>query len=365
MTNRQRFQAAMRFEPTDRPCHVEYGFWPETFARWKNEGLAESIVEPGFGNVSEPNDLFAHFGIAKFGYILLDQFYFPPFPTEVLEETDDFRVIRNGMGITQRENKRNVSMPQFLDYPIKSMQDYQLLRERLRGAVEQRYPADWGTLAANLRQQTHTPFSTHMHGPFAYLRDLMGLEAMLVMFYDDPDLMKLIIADRVAANMALYERAIRDTQPDFAFIWEDMCFKNGPLVSPAIFREFMLPAYKQLTGFLKDLGVEVVLVDSDGDVRQLIPLWLEGGVTGLLPFEVRAGMDVREIRKNFPKLQIIGGIEKHKLEQTPQDIDEELNRILPQLLARGGYCVALDHWVHSDIPLKNFAYYVEKIKTFA
>ena len=162
--------------------------------------------------------------------------------------------------------------------------------------------------------------------------------------------------------MTLYEPAIRDLRPDFAFIWEDMCYKNGPLIAPRTFRAFLLPAYQKLTRFLKQMGVKNIIVDSDGNVEKLIPLWLEGGVTGLLPFEVKAGGDVLKIRKQYPQLQIIGGVEKHCLEHGRTEIDAELARVLPGMLAQGGYGVALDHWVHDAIPLENFRYYVERVK---
>ena len=148
------------------------------------------------------------------------------------------------------------------------------------------------------------------------------------------------------------------------FIWEDMCFRNGSLISPALFREFLLPAYRKLISFLRGLGIEHVVVDTDGDARQLIALWLEAGVTGLLPFEVKAGMDVVKIGEAFPTLQIIGGIDKHALEREKQDIDNELERVLPAMLKRRGYVATLDHWVHAEIPLENFAYYVERVKDF-
>ena len=95
----------------------------------------------------------------------------------------------------------------------------------------------------------------------------------------------------------LYERALQEFKYDFVFMWEDMSFKNGPLISPALFRTFMRPHYREMTDFYKQMGAPYVTVDSDGDVTQLIPLFVEGGVDGLLPFEVAAGMDVRQVRE--------------------------------------------------------------------
>ncbi len=82
------------------------------------------------------------------------------------------------------------------------------------------------------------------------------------------------------------------------------------------------------------------------------------------PFEVKAGMDVVKIGEEFPTLRILGGIDKHALERTKVDIDAELDRVLPAMIKRGGYVVGLDHWVRSAIPLENFQYYVDRVRSF-
>ena len=64
------------------------------------------------------------------------------------------------------------------------------------------------------------------------------------------------------------------------------------MISPAMVKEFMLPCYKRITDFLKSYGVSTIFVDTDGNCTELIPLFMEGGVTGMFPFEVRAGMDI-------------------------------------------------------------------------
>ena len=364
MTNRERFRAVMAFEQTDRPCHIEQGFWPETFERWRAEGLPSDIKEPVFSYLGDRPDMFDHFEVIRFGYMLPRQYYVPAFEEEIIEETDTYRIVRDSLGCTAKHSKVGASMPQFLDYPVKTRRDYEALKERLQPSLSERYPHDWDDVARAMRDQEDVIVATHMDGFFGHPRELFGLENLLMTMYDDPDLVHDILNDRCDFYMQVYERAIRDTKPDFAFIWEDMCFKNGPLISPALFREFMLPVYRRLTDYLKSMGVKNIVVDSDGDVSQLLPLWLEGGVTGVLPFEVKADMDVVRIGEEFPTLQIIGGIDKHALERTPEDIDQELERVLPPMLKRGGYVVSLDHWVQPQIPMRNFEYYVDKVKKF-
>ena len=122
MDNRERFRATMRFASTDRPCHIEHGFWPETWERWQHEGLPETVAYPELFYGSPANDMFEALGVTKLAYIRLEQYYLPAFETEILVETADHRLLRNERGVMVREKIGNVSMPQFLDYPIKTTQ---------------------------------------------------------------------------------------------------------------------------------------------------------------------------------------------------------------------------------------------------
>ena len=75
----------------------------------------------------------------------------------------------------------------------------------------------------------------------------------------------------------------------------------------------MTPYYRRIINFLKNKGLKHFIVDTDGNVSELIPLFIEAGMTGMYPFEVQAGNDILNIRKDYPKLQIFGGINKNEL----------------------------------------------------
>jgi uroporphyrinogen decarboxylase len=144
--------------------------------------------------------------------------------------------------------------------------------------------------------------------------------------------------------------------------WEDMAYKNGPLISPELFKKFMVPQYRKVTDFLRSRGVDIILVDSDGDVSKLIPLWLEAGVNGVWPFEVQCGMDVVSLGKQYGNdLLMVGGIDKRVLSQGKKEIDEEIRRIYP-LLSKGGYIPWTDHSIPPNVPLENFLYYMTRLE---
>jgi uroporphyrinogen decarboxylase len=162
----------------------------------------------------------------------------------------------------------------------------------------------------------------------------------------------------------LWDQALAEVQVDCAHFWEDMAYRTGPLISPALFREFMTPCYRKVTGFLKDKGVHIILVDSDGNLDELIPLFLEAGLTGIWPVEVQAGNDLLEIRRSYPKLRILGGIDKLEIARGQEATDRELEKKMPYMLARGGYIPHLDHAAHPGISWPDFCYYRSRLKQY-
>ncbi len=150
-----------------------------------------------------------------------------------------------------------------------------------------------------------------------------------------------------------------------------MAYKGGSLISPRIFKQFILPVYKRLIDFihslkthLPELGSPVVIVDSDGDVTELVPLFLAAGAEAVLPFEVQAGMDVRQFRKKYANnLAMIGGLDKRLLVAAGSALEAEIASKVPSLLESGGYIPALDHTVPPDVSLVNFRRYIQVLRS--
>jgi uroporphyrinogen decarboxylase len=154
-------------------------------------------------------------------------------------------------------------------------------------------------------------------------------------------------------------RAVTEVDIDFALFWEDMCYKAGPLLSPTMFRKFMLPNYKKVTTFLQDHGIKLSWVDCDGNIEALIPLWLEGGVHGFYPMEVAAGMDAAKVQAQYGRQVVMfGNVDKRALIAGKDAIDFELARLAP-VVTGGGFIPLVDHSVPDDVSLENYLYYLE------
>jgi uroporphyrinogen decarboxylase len=130
------------------------------------------------------------------------------------------------------------------------------------------------------------------------------------------------------------------------------------MISREAFQEFLSPYYRRMMDFLRGAGVRNIHVDCDGYVEDLIPLWAELGVTGIFPMERKAGNDLARVRARFPRLQLLGGVDKRILamDKGPAEVDREL-AIVGEILSQGGYVPHVDHHVSDDACWRNFRYY--------
>lgn len=380
MNARDRFLAAMRFEPVDRPFRWEtLGMWPETLDLWRAEGLDPALQQPLPGDWGALADdeyervLVRGFGLDRVDYLrglvasgYTDTPFCPAFEREVLSDDGHARVVRDVDGITKRELIRysTSSMPQFLRYPVESRSDFLRLLPRLDPDAPARLSPGWAEDCARYAARDF-PAGLTVCGALGHPRNLLGIEALSLAYYDQPALIHEILEHWADFYCRLATRVWRDLPFDFALIWEDMAYKNGSLISPRLVREFMLPVYRRVISHIRGLGCGVIIVDSDGDVTQLAPLFIEAGVTAMLPFEVQAGMDVRAFRRRYGRdLALIGGLDKRALARGRDAIDAELRLRLPPLLAGGGYIPCLDHTCPPDIRLSDFQYFLDRARAF-
>ena len=348
MTQRERFHSIMHGEPADELCQFEAGYWPETVANWQQEGLPPDKA---------PWD---HFGITWYEHVPIHFGIWPHFEVEVIREDEETVTYRDETGVLARRRKDAHSMPHWLDFPVKTLADFERIKERLDPLAPGRYPDNWDEHVRRWRTRDHILVVGNVAASFfGWPRSLMGVENLLLAYYDQPELIRAINDQHIEFIKALYEPALQQVEFDFAFIWEDMAFKNGPLIGPALFREFMLPYYLEMTDYFRSFGIELCIVDSDGNMEDLIPCFVEGGVNGILPLEVAAGMDVRALREAYPQLRLLGGVDKRALAQGREAIDEELERRMRGVVGKEMYLPGVDHHIPPDVPLEHFAYYLK------
>jgi len=359
MNNRQRFLETMKFGNPDRLPIMEWvGFWDEVIDRWRNEGLSKYELE-------------LHLGVDKFirlpfGVSSATNPFRPIFTDELIREEGDYEIRRNNEGAICRclkEGPKN--MPQWLKYPVSRREDFAEICKRLNPDTVERYPVDFDELSQTIAG-SQDPVGIWAGSLFGWIRNWMGLEGFSYALYDDEAFIEEMMEYITNFIEQVLEKLLsRISTLDFAIFWEDMAYKGGSMLSPKHFKRLMVPRYKRLTTILRKYGIEIILVDCDGDCKELIPLWLESGLTGISPLEVASGMDSIELRKQYGKdLMLIGGIDKRALSKDCKAIKEEVIPKVTYMAEAGGWIPSLDHLVPPDIPLDNYRYYLHLLRKY-
>lgn len=347
----------------DRVPDIEFGYWPQTIRRWLGEGMPVELTE------DEQNEMFPEKLDEFFGFedqshaIEMKIDMHPAFEERVIERKAESVVKRDEAGVTAEvytNDSDRSSIPHFLRFPVETPEDWNEMKQRYRlDDPVRRIPAD-EIRRTQQEAEEGRMISIFFPGFYGTLRGWMGMEKLSIAFYEYPDM----IHDMVDHWSALCAQQI-GTLPaqfpiDMVWWWEDMASKNGPLVGPAMFREFLQPGYHRVMEAARRHGCELSIVDCDGNPHDIVGNWLQEGVNIMFPLEVPAGADPYRWREEFgKKLRLRGGIAKQPLVRGGKAIDDELERVRP-LLEQGGYVPHLDHLVPPDVPYAHYCDYLEK-----
>jgi uroporphyrinogen decarboxylase len=368
----------MHFEPaTVRPLW-DWHYLQDTVERWHTEGLPENVylsqtsaARPAVDADAKDSDRISivdYFGLDRgqpycqgaLAYVPVNTGMIPPCEVQYLHEDQETQTLIDAEGVKKQILKGVVpAMPRFLSFPVKAWEDFQQIQARYDPDSPGRYPdqPEWEAFKANVEVRGY-PLGMIFDGFFGRLRRWMGLEALLLTLYDDPGFFEAMCVFHAEFILQTIERAVREVQIDYVNIWEDMAFKNGPLMSPAHVRKYILPGYKQIVDLLRTHGIDIIFVDCDGNVDLLIPIWLEAGINGVWPLEVAAGSDPLRLREEYEHdLLLVGGIDKRELSKGQEQIYAEVMRQVPHLNQSGGYIPTVDHSVPPDVPLENYRYF--------
>ena len=354
MTHRERFRRVMHFQSVDRVPHWEFGYLAETIQRWHREGLppeynGHASIEHYFG-VDPRAGVPVHMGLE------------PPFggETEVVEERELSRVCKSPDGTIYEERTTGTkTIPHYIKMPIENRDDWKRFKERLDPGAPARFTTDYKKLGEELLR-SDLPVGVSLGSYLGIPRNWIGFENIALMCYDDRELVEEIVATLTEVYYRQLEEVLKHVEVDFAGGWEDICFRSGPIISPTMFREIVFPNLKRVCDLLREHGCTVIFTDCDGDVTDLVPVWLDAGLNCMFPLEVFPGSDPVKFREVWGRqVLLIGGIEKHKLAGTKKDVLDQLKRVAP-LVEEGGCIPHGDHRIPDDIPYENYRYYIRE-----
>lgn len=298
----------------------------------------------------------------------------PVFEEKVLEDRGDYELVQDfaGRAVLCFKGRRAGFMPDYVGHPVKDRKTWE---ENCLWRMDPNSPGRQAAMDEYLPKAVEKAkqgmfVGQQVVGGYMYLRSLIGPEELLYMFYDDPDLIHSCMEQWLALADVITARHQQYLSFDELFIGEDICYNHGPLISPDMIREFLLPYYQQLLTNMRrrqldknrPLGFQV---DTDGYCDPVIDLYRELGMTHMSPFEVASNCDVIRSGEKYPDLKLTGGVDKRVLVQGPDKIDEMIGRIFPAMQKRGGYMPTCDHGVPEEVTLKNYLHFRKRCLEFA
>jgi len=340
--------------------HKTFGLWM-CLDTWYEQGLPRDVNLDKFFMFDEPG----FHKLRQLGWC--EAAFEPVFEEKILEDRCEHEVVQDtaGRGVLCFKGLRQGFMPEYVDHPVKDMKTWQ---ENVKWRLDPENTARYVDLEKRMADAKTAAdkglmIQQNVIGGYMFLRSIMGPEDIMYVFYDNPELVHecmqtwLKLSDSVLAKHQEY-LAI-----DEIYFGEDICYKNGPLISPDMIKEFLFPYYQQLISNAKARQAKdgrkiYIQLDTDGDCRPVIDLYREGiGMDMLDPFEVASGCDVVEIGKQYPWMIMSGGIDKRVLAKDTDTIDRYLDGILPVMRKRGGYIPTCDHGVPSEVSWQNYLHY--------
>lgn len=346
MTSRERMDTIMNFGIPDRVGMHDW-FWGATIDRWRREGLPEK------------EDLAARFGfdIAQVAY---DQSL--RFENKVLEEDDETLVERNSFGMTQRRWKGvKQGAPQQIDRLVKTPADWEEHKQRFLPSAD-RFPDDIARRINDMHDKGRYVCYWYLE-PFELTWRFLGFKETLLMMAAAPEFIARLFeacADQVIGT----HEAVSDLGCEFDGSWAggDIACKTGPLFSPRMYRELLMPHHKRIFTYFNERGMPT-LYHGDGDCRPVLEDLIAAGVRALHPLETKAGMDVRELKpKVRDRMVLFGGIDVRAMSGTREDIEKEIRSKLPVAMEGGGYIYCVDHSVASTVSLENYEYALSLVR---
>ena len=339
MTSRERFARMYDHREADR-IPITDSPWRSTVERWHREGMPEGTNFVDYFDLDH---------VARIGTDTS-----PRFEAKTVEETDDYIIHTTPWGAKLKNWKHEASTPEFLDFTIVDRESWETAKQRMTPSADR---IDWNKLKKQYPQwrkkgrwiQAGLWFGFDITHSW-----IVGTERLLFALMEDPDWCRDMFEHQLEVNLALLDM-VWDAGYTFDCItWpDDMGYKGTQFFSVDMYRELLKPFHKRAVEWAHAKGVKAHL-HSCGDVNPFVREFVDIGLDALNPLEVKAGMDPVQLKKDYgDKLVLHGGINA-VLWNHPEQIREEIKKVVPVVKENGGYIFSSDHSVPSSVSLADF-----------
>lgn len=349
MSSQERVRTAINRQVPDR-VPIQDGPWGATIKRWRKEGLPEEI---------SPADYF------NYEIAVLSADISPRFPVRRLSEDEEFVTETTPMGGIRRNHKDYSTTPEVIECPIKKKDDWPPIRERLQPDFKR---VDWVSCSQNYQRERDKGRYICFGAPSGYdlLQSYVKSEQLLTFMADDPEFVKEMVdvtSDLIIAMVLMMWK--EGFHFDAVWVYNDMGYRNASLFSPEMYRTIIGPSDKKRNDLFHELGMQTIL-HSCGCVKGLIPALIDAGFDCLQPLEVKAGMDLRELKPRYGhRIALFGGINTMLMED-PDDskIEAEIREKFRVAMPGGGYLYHSDHSIPLDVSFRKYQFVMECVRKY-
>lgn len=350
LTSQERIMNLLKRQPVDRIGVFEH-FWIDTGRIWQEQGH----IDPGEG-------LEDHFGFDFQFFWAFNYVADIDFVPVTIEETDETILQRDGNGALLRHHKLHDTTPEHVDFLVKDRKGWETyIKPHL--TVDRRRIDFTNYRKAKADAARHDRFFawSGMH-VFENIHPVCGHQGMLMGMIDDPEWIKDMVTTYTRLNMELQEILFAEEgYPDGIWYYEDMGFKQHPFISPRMYQEFIQPGHQRSIDWAHGHNLPVIM-HSCGYVEPLVPGMMEAGIDCLQVIEVKAGMDLLRLYRNFgDRLSFMGGLDVRCLyNNDKREIEAELEAKIPVVKAGNGYILHSDHSIPSNVEYDTYKYFIKK-----
>jgi uroporphyrinogen decarboxylase len=353
--------------------------WADTLALWVQQGYPtrKKYKQPGdkrwcredgrwvdvevAGDYEEPVPTWQHFdydmvGVGPWLDVLPWRGY-----EEVVEETDEWDIKRNGAGAALKYWKHKSGTPEHIDFRMVTREIWERdYRSHLLDLDPDRI--DTEEMRVNFQELVKADKWTHFGNLFIWeaMRKSFGDVVMYESLALDPDWIHdycRVYTDFYKIHFGyMIEKVGR---PDGIWLYEDLGYKNGLFASPKMLRDLIFPYYAELVDFFHGYDLPVVL-HTCGSTAQAVPLIIEAGFDALHPMERKAkGNDPFEFAEKYgDKLAFVGGLDARIFETNDKSIiQREVADYVKGMKERGARLVfASDHSISTNTNYESYLY---------
>ncbi|MFH1615886.1 MAG: uroporphyrinogen decarboxylase family protein [Planctomycetota bacterium] len=349
MASQERVKTAINHQIPDR-VPVYDSPWAATVDLWRRQGMPEDV------SVVEYFD---------YDMDLIGADLSPRLPIKTLDENDEYITETTPYGGIRRNHKDHSTTPEVIDCPIKKKDDWPAVRELLK---PDRSRINWENFRKNYnRMRKHNQYICYVNASgYDLMQSFVKSEQLLMFMFEDPGWIKEIIDVNSELIMAtirmLYDEGFRF---DAFWTYNDMGYKNSSLFSPKMYRTIIGPSDRKRNDFCHELGMQTIL-HSCGCVKGLIPDLIEHGFDCLQALEVKAGMDIRELKSMYgDRIAFFGNIDVMLMED-PDDskIENEIKEKFSVAMPGGGYLFHSDHSIPKDVSFEKYKFVMQCVRKY-